>query len=51
MLGMLDEGSFEQKNAVYNDALEHADGLKAAVIEADKSLKKSPGRRGRQDGQ
>ena len=38
---MLDEGNFEQKNAVFKDVLAHTQGLKAAVIESDKALKKA----------
>ncbi|MDA9317335.1 alanine--tRNA ligase [Puniceicoccaceae bacterium] len=41
MVGMLAEGNFEQKNAVFKDVLEHVEGLKAAVVEADKSVKKA----------
>ncbi len=41
MMGMLAEGNFEQKNTVFKDMLENAEGLKAAVVEADKSLKKA----------
>ena len=37
----LDEGNFEQKNAVFKDVLAHTQGLKAAVIESDKALKKA----------
>ena len=39
--GLLGSGSFEQQNAVYNDWLRHVEGLKAATVEADKSLKKA----------
>ena len=38
---MLDEGNFEQKNAVFKDVLAQTQGLKAAVIESDKALKKA----------
>jgi len=41
MAGMLDTGTFEQKNAVFKDALAHIEGLKNATVEADKALKKS----------
>ncbi len=41
MVGMLAEGNFEQKNAVYKDILKHAEGIKAAVVDADKALKKA----------
>ena len=41
MVGMLDSGSFEQKNQVYQDSLRHLEGLKNATIEADKSFKKA----------
>ena len=41
MAGMLDEGSFEQKNAVFKDVLAHTKGLKAATVESDKALKKT----------
>ncbi len=41
MVGMLAEGTFEQRNAVYKDLLKHTEGLKAAVIDADKALKKA----------
>ena len=41
MAAMLDEGNFEQKNAVFKDVLAHTQGLKAAVIESDKALKKA----------
>ncbi len=41
MAAMLDEGSFKQKNAVFKDVLAHTQGLKAAVIESDKALKKA----------
>jgi alanyl-tRNA synthetase len=41
MAAMLDEGSFEQKNKVFKDLLVHLQGLKAATVEADKSLKKA----------
>jgi alanyl-tRNA synthetase len=41
MAGMLDKGSFEQKNAVFKDVLAHTQGLKAATIESDKALKKA----------
>ena len=40
MAGMLDEASFEQKNAVFKDVLAHTKGLKAATVESDKALKK-----------
>lgn len=41
MAAMLDEGNFEQKNAVFKDVLAQIQGLKAAVIESDKALKKA----------
>ncbi|MDQ8206769.1 alanine--tRNA ligase [Coraliomargarita sp. SDUM461003] len=41
MTGMLDKGSFEQKNQVFKDLLAHLQGLKAATVEADKALKKA----------
>ena len=41
MAGMLDEASFEQKNAVFKDVLAHTKGLKAATVESDKALKKA----------
>ena len=41
MAAMLDEGNFEQKNAVFKDVLAQTQGLKAAVIESDKALKKA----------
>lgn len=41
MGAMLDEGNFEQKNAVFKDVLAQIQGLKAAVIESDKALKKA----------
>ena len=41
MAGMLDEASFEQKNAVFKDVLAHTKGLKAATVESDKALKKT----------
>ena len=41
MVGMLAEGTFEQRNAVYKDVLKHTEGLKAAVVDADKALKKA----------
>jgi len=41
MAGMLDTGTFEQKNAVFKDALAHIEGLKNATVEADKALKKA----------
>ncbi|MGZ0655351.1 alanine--tRNA ligase [Coraliomargarita sp. W4R72] len=41
MAGMLDKGSFEQKNQVFKDLLAHLQGLKAATVEADKALKKA----------
>jgi alanyl-tRNA synthetase len=41
MTGMLDQGNFEQKNAVFNEMLAHLDGLRSAVVEADKALKKA----------
>jgi alanyl-tRNA synthetase len=39
--GMLEEGSFEQRNCVFKNILEHTEGLKAAVVDADKTLKKA----------
>ncbi len=39
--GMLEEGSFEQRNCVFKNILEHSEGLKAAVADADKTLKKA----------
>ncbi len=41
MTAMLDEGNFKQKNAVFKGVLAHIQGLKAAVIESDKALKKA----------
>ncbi|HKK19426.1 MAG TPA: DHHA1 domain-containing protein, partial [Opitutales bacterium] len=41
MSGMLDSGTFEQKNQVFKDVLKHVEGLKAATVEADKALKKA----------
>ncbi|PXA04099.1 alanine--tRNA ligase [Coraliomargarita sinensis] len=41
MAGMLDSGTFEQKNQVFKDALRHIEGLKNATVEADKALKKA----------
>lgn len=41
MAGMMDEASFEQKNAVFKDVLAHTKGLKAATVESDKALKKA----------
>ena len=41
MAGMLDKGSFAQKNAVFKDVLAHTQGLKAATVESDKALKKA----------
>jgi len=41
MAGMLDRGSFKQKNAVFKDVLKHIEGLKNATVEADKALKKA----------
>ncbi|MBT64120.1 MAG: alanine--tRNA ligase [Puniceicoccaceae bacterium] len=41
MTGMLDKGSFEQKNQVFKDLQTHLQGLKAATVEADKALKKA----------
>lgn len=41
MAGMLDQGSFEQKNQVFKDMLRHIEGLKNATVEADKSFKKA----------
>ncbi|MDQ8194209.1 alanine--tRNA ligase [Coraliomargarita sp. SDUM461004] len=41
MTGMLDKGTFEQKNQVFKDLLAHLQGLKAATVEADKALKKA----------
>ena len=39
--GMLEGGSFEQRNCVFKNILEHSEGLKAAVADADKTLKKA----------
>jgi len=41
MAGMLDKGSFDQKNKVFKDVLAHNQGLKAATVESDKALKKA----------
>jgi len=41
MAGMLDVGTFEQKNTVFKDVIAHIQGLKAATVEADKALKKA----------
>jgi alanyl-tRNA synthetase len=41
MLGMLSEGSFEQKNQVFQDIIQQVQGLKEATVEADKALKKA----------
>ena len=41
MLGMLSQGSFEQKNQVFQDIIQQVQGLKEATIEADKALKKA----------
>ena len=41
MAGMLDEASFEQKNAVFKEMLAYTKGLKAATVESDKALKKA----------
>ena len=41
MTALLDEGNFKQKNAVFKGVLAHIQGLKAAVIESDKALKKA----------
>ena len=41
MAGMLAEGSFEQRNKVFKDALAHVQGLKAATVDADKAVKKA----------
>jgi len=41
MVGLLDSGSFAQKNQVYTESLRHLEGLKQATVEADKSLKKA----------
>ncbi|MEC8332501.1 MAG: alanine--tRNA ligase, partial [Verrucomicrobiota bacterium] len=39
--GKLEEGSFEQRNTVLKDILGHTKELKAAVVQADKALKKA----------
>ncbi|MEC7236176.1 MAG: DHHA1 domain-containing protein, partial [Verrucomicrobiota bacterium] len=41
MAAVIDEGNFQQKNAVFKDVIAHTQGLKAAVIESDKALKKA----------
>ena len=41
MVGMLAEGNFEQKNKVFKEILVHLQGLKSAVVDADKVLKKA----------
>ncbi|MEM1221934.1 MAG: alanine--tRNA ligase [Verrucomicrobiota bacterium] len=41
MVGMLAEGTFEQKNKTFKDVLAHTQTLKAKVVEADKALKKA----------
>ena len=41
MVGMLAEGNFEQKNKVFKEILAHLQGLKSAVVDADKVLKKA----------
>ena len=41
MAGMLDTGTFEQKNKVFKDMFSHLEGLKNATVEADKGLKKA----------
>lgn len=41
MSGMLDKGTFEQKNQVFKDILEHVQTLKNLTVEADKALKKA----------
>jgi alanyl-tRNA synthetase len=41
MAGMLEEGSFQQKNQVFKDFLSHIHELKATTVEADKALKKA----------
>ena len=41
MVGMLAEGSYEQKNTFFKDVLRHAECIKAATIDADKALKKA----------
>lgn len=41
MAGMLDKGSFEQKNTVFKDLLAHVQALKAATVDTDKALKKA----------
>ena len=41
MVGMLSEGSFEQKNQVFQDIINQVQGLKDVTVEADKALKKA----------
>ena len=41
MVGMLSEGSFEQKNQVFKDIIAQVQGLKDVTVEADKALKKA----------
>ncbi|MDB2310732.1 alanine--tRNA ligase [Opitutales bacterium] len=41
IVGMLAEGNFEQKNKVFKEILAHLQGLKSAVVDADKVLKKA----------
>lgn len=41
MAGMLEEGSFQQKNQVFKDLLNYIHDLKATTVEADKTLKKA----------
>ena len=41
IVGMLAEGNFEQKNKVFKEILAHLQGIKSAVVDADKVLKKA----------
>ena len=41
MAGILDEGNFKQKNAIFKEVIAHNQRLNAAVIESDKILKKA----------
>jgi alanyl-tRNA synthetase len=41
IVGMLAVGNFEQKNKVFKEILAHLQGLKSAVVDADKVLKKA----------
>ncbi len=41
MAALLDQGNFGEQNRVFKDVLAHVQGLKEAVVEADKSLKKA----------